>query len=73
MDVLGRVREFVYDKFKVEAGEGTDLAEFVQDSLDRVEMLMELEEMFGVQLSEEDVLGVVNVGDLVRVISRRVK
>lgn len=73
MDVSGRVREFVYDKFKVEVGEGTDLGEFVQDSLDRVEMLMELEEMFGVQLSEEDVLGVGNVGDLVRVISGRVK
>lgn len=71
MDVLGRVRGFVHDKFKMDVEEGTELGFFVQDSLDRVEMLMELEDMFGVRLSEEDVLGVETVGDLVRVISGR--
>lgn len=69
MDVFGRVREYVHDRFKVEVGEGAEIASFVQDSIDRVEMLMELEIMFGVKLSESDVLGIETVGDLVRVLN----
>lgn len=69
MDVLGRIREYVQDRFKVEVGEGAEIASFVHDSIDRVEMLMELEMMFGVKLSESDVLGIETVGDIVRVIN----
>lgn len=64
MDVEEMVFEYIFNKFKLEVVSSTLLLDFVQDSMDRVEMLFELEEMFGVRLSEEDVLGLEMVGDI---------
>lgn len=59
------VRAFILERFKVHVVGSTPISEVVQDSMDRVEMLFELERGLGVRLSEEDVLGVDTVGDLV--------
>jgi acyl carrier protein len=64
MDVEEMVFEYVFNKFKLEVVLSTLLSDFVEDSMDRVEMLFEIEELFGVRLGEEDVLGVETVGDL---------
>lgn len=62
MDVKG----FISDRFGVEVSDGTSLAELVQDSMERVEVLFELERLAGVRLSEQDVLELETVGDLVK-------
>ena len=64
MEVRSLVFGYIFDKFKLEVLESTLLSDFVEDSMDRVEMLFELEEMFGVSLSEDDVLGLEKVGDI---------
>lgn len=64
MDVELMVFGYVFDKFKLEAVRSTPLSDFVEDSIDRVEMLFELEELFGVRLSEDDILGLETVGDV---------
>lgn len=62
MDVKG----FISDRFGVEVSDGTLLVELVQDSMERVEVLFELERRAGVRLSEQDVLELETVGDLVK-------
>lgn len=69
MDVMEFLRAFVLEEFGKDVNESDKISVFVDDSLDKVEMLMDLEEKFGVSIPDQDVLGVVTVGDLARVIS----
>lgn len=49
-----------------EINEDTDLEELGADSVDLVELSMNLEEEFGIdEMSEEDIASIHNVGDLV--------
>ena len=64
MDVLSSVLGFFSDRFG-EVGLDTPLSSVVQDSIERVEMLFELERGFGVRLSESEVLDLETVGDVV--------
>lgn len=68
MDVRSLVFGYILDRFGLEVVEGTPLVDFVEDSVDRVEMLFELEGRFGVRLSEDDVLGLETVGDICLVV-----
>ena len=43
------------------------------DSLDRVEIVMELEDELGVEIPEEDVEGLSTVGDLVSYLERKLE
>ncbi len=43
------------------------------DSLDRVEIVMELEDELGVEIAEEDVKGLNTVGDLVSYLERKLE
>jgi acyl carrier protein len=53
-----KVRDIVVDKLGVEPGEVTPTASFVEDlgadSLDLVELVMEFESAFGIQIPDED-------------------
>jgi len=71
-DVLERITKIVVDRLEVEASEVTLEASFKDDlgadSLDVVELVMELEDEFGMEISDEDAEKISTVGDAVNYI-----
>lgn len=67
--VYERLQSIVAEQLGVEADQVVRDAEFVADlnadSLDMVELVMSLEEEFGVEISDEDVESIRTVGDAV--------
>ena len=65
--VFERVQNVVSEQLGVDLEKVTPEAEFVQDlnadSLDLVELIMQLEEEFGVEISDEQAESIVTVGD----------
>jgi acyl carrier protein len=65
--VFERVQNVVSEQLGVDLEKVTLEAEFVQDlnadSLDLVELIMQLEEEFGVEISDEQAESIVTVGD----------
>ncbi len=65
--VFERVQNVVSEQLGVDSDKVTPDAEFVQDlnadSLDLVELIMQLEEEFGVEISDEQAESIVTVGD----------
>lgn len=65
--VFDRVQNVVSEQLGVDSDKVTPDAEFVQDlnadSLDLVELIMQLEEEFGVEISDEEAENIVTVGD----------
>lgn len=59
----------------IDASQVTPEAKFVKDlgvdSLDIVELIMALEERFGIEISDEQVEKIVNVGDVMRYIEKQ--
>jgi acyl carrier protein len=57
-EVFERVKEVLGDQLGVEANDVTEEARFQEDldadSLDLVELIMELEDQFGIKISDED-------------------
>jgi len=76
-DVVEKVREIIVERLKVDPSEVTPDAAFVEDlradSLDIVEMVMKLEETFGITIPDEDVEKLRTVGDAVAYVERRLK
>ena len=70
--VVDRVRGIVVEQLGVSAEEVTPEASFVEDlgadSLDVVELVMALEEEFGVEIPDEDAEKIVTVGEAVKYI-----
>lgn len=71
-DVLERVTKIVVDRLGVEESEVKLEASFKEDlgadSLDVVELVMELEDEFGMEISDDDAEKIVTVGDAVNYI-----
>lgn len=67
--VLVRLQSIVAEQLGVESEQVTREAEFIQDlnadSLDMVELVMSLEEEFGIEISDEEVENIRTVGDAV--------
>jgi acyl carrier protein len=67
--VLVRLQGLVAEQLGVEPDQVTREAEFIQDlnadSLDMVELVMSLEEEFGIEISDEEVENIRTVGDAV--------
>lgn len=74
-DVLDRVKSIVVDKLGVDADEVTLEASFKDDlgadSLDVVELVMELEEAFNLEISDDDAKQINSVGDVVNYIASK--
>lgn len=76
-DVANRVKEIIAEQLMVDLEEITEESTFVDDlgadSLDRVELIMEFEEEFGIEISDEDAEGIHTVGDAIAYIERRLQ
>ncbi len=72
---LDKVKEVVMDKLGVEESQITEDAHFMDDlgadSLDTVELIMQLEEEFGIEIPDEDAENITTVGKAVEYIDSK--
>ncbi len=75
MSTFDKVKEVIVDKLGVEEDKITMEASFVDDlgadSLDTVELIMELEEEFGIEIPDEDAENMTTVGSAVEYIDKK--
>ena len=64
------IKTMICDKFKTEVTDQTELAEIVQDSFEKVELLFEIEEAFQVKIPEKEIFDIETVADLVESVSK---
>ena len=74
-DVEAKVKEIIMNKLGVEASQVTNEASFTNDlgadSLDTVELVMEFEKSFNLQIPDEDAEKIATVGDAVKYLSTK--
>ena len=68
-EIFDRVKEVLIEQLGVDGADVSDDASFQEDldadSLDLVELIMELEDQFAVKISDEDAQGIQTVGQAV--------
>ncbi len=76
VDVQEKVKKIIVEQLGVDEAEVTPDASFVEDlgadSLDTVELIMVLEEEFGIEIPDEDAEKIVHVKDAVQYIKDRI-
>ena len=74
-EVAQKVKSIIAEQLGVKIEEVTETASFVDDlgadSLDTVELVMALEEEFGIEIPDEDAEKMTNVGEAVRYIEEK--
>jgi len=72
-DISAKVKEIIINKLGVDEGQVTPEASFTNDlgadSLDTVELVMEFEKAFNLQIPDEDAEKIGTVGDAIKYIS----
>jgi acyl carrier protein len=75
-EVMGKVREHLAAELEVPAEQIQESTRFKEDldadSLDLYELVMELEDTYGVKVSEEDATKIKTVGDAVDFVAQRI-
>ena len=75
-EIESRVKAIIVEKFGVSESEVTLEANFTNDlsadSLDRVELIMEIEDEFGISIPEELAEKIATVGDAVKFVEEKV-
>ena len=76
MDVEAQIKEAIVEKLGVEESKVTNSASFINDlgadSLDTVELIMEFENRFGIQIPDEDQEKIATVGDAINYVKAKV-
>jgi acyl carrier protein len=76
-DIEAKVKEIIMNKLGVEAAQITPTASFTNDlgadSLDTVELVMEFEKAFNIQIPDEDAEKISTVGDVVNYLKSKGK
>ena len=74
-EYFDKVKEIIIDKLGVEEGKINMDAKFIDDlgadSLDTVELIMQFEEEFGIEIPDEDTESLLSVGQAVDYISQK--
>ncbi len=72
MDIFEKVKEIIVERLSVDEKDVVKEASFIDDlgadSLDTVELVMALEEEFGLEIPDEDAEKIASVGDAVKYI-----
>ncbi|NLO19526.1 MAG: acyl carrier protein [Ignavibacteria bacterium] len=75
-DIKSQVVSIIVDKLGVEESQVTDDANFTKDlgadSLDTVELIMQLEKQFDISIEDSDAEKIQTVGDVVKFLSERI-
>ena len=75
-EIESRVKAIIIEKFGVSESEVTSEANFTNDlsadSLDRVELIMEIEDEFGISIPEDQAEKIATVGDAVKYVEEKV-
>ena len=75
MAVEERIREIIVEQLGVSADEAVNEASFVDDlgadSLDIVELVMAIEEEFGIEVPDEDAERMQNIGDVITYVQEK--
>lgn len=75
--IAERVKAIIVDKLGVEASEVTNEASFASDlgadSLDTVELIMELEKEFGISIPDDQAEKITTVGEAIEMIGKAVE
>ncbi len=71
-EIASRVKAIIADKLNVDENEVTETAEFTKDlgadSLDTVELIMEFEKEFGINIPDDKAEGITTVKDAIEYI-----
>ncbi len=72
--MLDKIREYLHENYDIDKDAVSEESELGNDldltSFQLVEICAELEDEFGVEISEEDLPGIITIGDLMDVITR---
>ena len=75
-EIEARVKEIIVEKFGVSESEVTSEANFTNDlsadSLDRVELIMEIEDEFGISIPDDLAEKISTVGDAIKFVEQEV-
>lgn len=74
-DIAAKVKEIIVSKLGVDEGQITPEASFTNDlgadSLDTVELVMEFEKAFNIQIPDEDAEKISTVGDAIKYVKSK--